>query len=283
MDTTTKIDGRINRKRHLFSPLARRAAAFSRRFSFLMAVTFTLSSIASPHPQFTPSTSSLFTPRKSQAANLPDRFERANQVDIIERNHWAGGERDKSGNLLFSYSQWIMWRWDSTLSEHVVVWWAMTSNDNRHVIQTRLSDGTYRLRIGRRTFESRGFRETWTTYDPEVVNRDVLNKDHRPRMRGELKWPGEIGIDGMASLLSHEEIRRAFARDAIDDNYRKNGEFSWWYSIQEDLRKSRVQEAIRELTRRQKAERDAGQERGFDGPLIIEIPEGVLKPVRVER
>lgn len=293
MDTTTNgnIDGRINiRKRHLFSPLARRAAAFSRRLSFLMAVTFTLSSIASPHPQFTPSTSSLFTPRKSQAANLPDRFERANQVDIIERNNLAGGERDKNGNLLFSYSQWIMWRWDSSRCEHVVVWWVMSDATKQALPTKRSDDGVYHIRLGRKTFESRSFRETWTTYDPELVNREVLDKDYRPRIRGAMVHPDDFAASGWAVLKVHEDrvklsedVRHGRDAFTVEKREKKEGEFAWWFDAQERIKAKDLADEISGRIGGMPADAKASQERGFDGPLIIEITEGVLKPVRVER
>lgn len=82
-------------------------------------------------------------------------------VDMIEVNHC----HDACG--VFRFTQIVLWDWSPDYCRyHVVAWW----------IPERLIDEIdgHTARRSGKTIEGRLMRETWTSYDPEVLNRKVF-------------------------------------------------------------------------------------------------------------
>ena len=87
-------------------------------------------------------------------------------VDLIEVNHCHDDCKR------FRFTQLILWECSPDYRRyHVVVWW----------IPDKLGDelqGLVAKRSGK-TYASAAVRETWTDYDPEVVNRKVFPVEKR--------------------------------------------------------------------------------------------------------
>jgi hypothetical protein len=98
------------------------------------------------------------------------------RVDVAEVNHFY----DDCGKRVFD--QVIFYDWRATESRYHVRAWRLFKSDSQRprldwegrVWVAAWSDGE-RLREVR----AAAFRETWTQYDPELVERDALPKDRR--------------------------------------------------------------------------------------------------------
>jgi hypothetical protein len=104
------------------------------------------------------------------------------RVEAVEINHY----HDANGNPVFS--QLILRRWLrlSTGSGHRVEDWRLIKSDNPLTITSKrgrkqivfTDDGILRV------IEVAKIRETWTQYDPEVVDREVYSQfQRRPYLR----------------------------------------------------------------------------------------------------
>ena len=99
-------------------------------------------------------------------------FESVNidHVDGIEFNHYI----DENGKKIID--QIIFWEWDYYLNTFVVVDWRQYKL--RHPRPRRVEHGEYLIewmdRDKYRRVYSRIYSETWTRYDPEVMNRKIL-------------------------------------------------------------------------------------------------------------
>ena len=105
------------------------------------------------------------------AATIPqeDGAVSREQVDLIERNNYY----DCEGKPVFV--QWILWDWDR--GRHHVVAWRIDKPEfsfNERQLTLTWSDGG-------RLFQIRGryWRETWEQHDPEVAERDILDRRYR--------------------------------------------------------------------------------------------------------
>lgn len=106
------------------------------------------------------------------------------RVDLIELNHFY----DDKGKLVFD--QWIFYDWRGRTSEFVVVAWRLSKDTNFSfpvksyktrqyvfLFHDRKSNGLLRR------VTSPCYRETWTQYDPELVNREKLPQEQRRGLR----------------------------------------------------------------------------------------------------
>ena len=88
------------------------------------------------------------------------------RVDILERNHVY----DRSGRHQFS--QFIGWRWHDDRESFHVQWWRMDRNVQVQPCLVRpgcvavFHDGQVLRRV-----VAESYRESWTTYDPEIRDR----------------------------------------------------------------------------------------------------------------
>lgn len=103
----------------------------------------------------------------------------ADRVSVIEINHvqclWTGKE---------TLVQVIYWRWWTDDQHHVAEWRTLSSQpharfvrDGRQWVEVR-PEGRFRREI-----RADSLRETWTVYDPEVVDRDSLPTPSRLPLR----------------------------------------------------------------------------------------------------
>ena len=114
----------------------------------------------------------------SATSQQPDLVIR-DHVDLIELNHFY----DENGRLVFD--QFIFWNFDYKNSEYVIVAWRLRKNPKWHCLRdyrtnrytTTFSD--FKNRDVMRTITSYCYRESWTQYDPELVNREVLPQEQR--------------------------------------------------------------------------------------------------------
>lgn len=102
-------------------------------------------------------------------AASPPELALVDQVDIIELNHL----HDARGHRTFS--QWIFWRWNHDCRRYEVAAWRMAKHPSTW------SRGTLRIVDGNHIREIRtvSYRETWTRYDPEVVDREFTAPESR--------------------------------------------------------------------------------------------------------
>jgi 1,4-dihydroxy-2-naphthoyl-CoA synthase len=102
------------------------------------------------------------------------------RVDLIEVNHFF----DEQGRLVFD--QVIFYDWSGDHSRYMVRDWRLVKNASQ--LPQRdwqcggylavWQDGEVMRRVG-----SEAMRETWTQYDPELVEREYLPKDERRKLR----------------------------------------------------------------------------------------------------
>lgn len=98
------------------------------------------------------------------------------QVDLIEVNHFY----DEHGRLVFD--QIIFYDWSAEQNRYHVRAWRLLKNVSqvprrnwrRNDWETIWHDGNILRRV-----RSKGARETWTQYDPELVEREFLPKEKR--------------------------------------------------------------------------------------------------------
>jgi len=101
-------------------------------------------------------------------------------VDLVELNHFY----DEHGRLVFD--QVIFYDWSPGDSRYMVRAWRLVKNPN--ILPVRDWDrGGYRSlwQDGEqlRDIHALSFRETWTQYDPELVEREFLPKERRKELR----------------------------------------------------------------------------------------------------
>jgi hypothetical protein len=105
-------------------------------------------------------------------AELPDR------VAMIELNHYY-----KDGARQFD--QLIFYEFDRVTCKHVVRFWKIVEPANLHDYPAPVrgtADHSVRLKDGNgywRNVRSSLYRETWTTYDPERENKQLVEERHR--------------------------------------------------------------------------------------------------------
>jgi hypothetical protein len=101
-------------------------------------------------------------------------------VDLIELNHFY----DEHGRLVFD--QVIFYDWSSSESRYNVRAWRLVKNPSQ-LPQRDWSGGGYSAmwQDGEqiRHIRSKSIRETWTQYDPELVEREYLPKEKRKELK----------------------------------------------------------------------------------------------------
>jgi len=136
------------------------------------------------------------------------------ECDVIELNHLYD-ENGRSG-----LSQFIFYDWHERESRHHVVEWATTRTERkakagilpeefkkryRHELaaMVRPTKEGWRLRFDHmgvvREITARQFRETWTQFDPEIMERENLPKERRRGLSKPLRVP--VLISGERSVL----------------------------------------------------------------------------------
>lgn len=97
-------------------------------------------------------------------------------VDLMELNHFY----DEQGRLVFD--QIIFYDWDKENERFQVRAWRMVKSPNQIPQRDWQNDGYKALWLdneGLRLVISKSIRETWTQYDPELVEREFLPKERR--------------------------------------------------------------------------------------------------------
>ena len=103
----------------------------------------------------------------------------------MEVNHFY----DEQGRLVFD--QVIFYDWSPEHSRHMVRAWRLVKNPTQ-LPERDWRDGGYLGGLaGRRNrsaaFRRASMRESWTQYDPELVEREFLPKERRKELRKELR------------------------------------------------------------------------------------------------
>lgn len=107
-------------------------------------------------------------------ATVPmDRHLMRETVDCVERNEFY----DDEGKRVFC--QWILWDWDG--ARHSVVAWRMNSGQH---FQQRTTQLTWSEGGNLRQVRGAYWRETWTQFDPEVAEREILHRGFRRGLFG---------------------------------------------------------------------------------------------------
>ena len=102
------------------------------------------------------------------------------QVDLIEVNHFY----DDQGRHVFD--QVIFYDWADGHNRHMVRAWRLVKNPAQ-LPQRNWTDGTYVAlwydNDVLRKVQAKAMRESWTQYDPELVEREFLPKEKRKELR----------------------------------------------------------------------------------------------------
>jgi hypothetical protein len=106
------------------------------------------------------------------------------RVDLMEVNHFY----DEQGRLVFD--QVIFYDWSPEHSRYMVRAWRLVKNPTQ-LPERDWRDGGY-LAVWQdgeivRRVQASSMRETWTQYDPELVEREYLPKERRKELRKELR------------------------------------------------------------------------------------------------
>jgi hypothetical protein len=102
------------------------------------------------------------------------------RVDLVEVNHFY----DEQGRLVFD--QTIFYDWSASHSRYMVRAWRLVKNPAQ-LPQRDWQDGGY-VAVWHdgevlRHVSAESMRETWTQYDPELVEREYLPKEQRQELR----------------------------------------------------------------------------------------------------
>lgn len=103
--------------------------------------------------------------------NLP---EKTDACDLIEVNHYF----DENGALLLN--QILFWEWDSREARYQVRSWRLVKRPSMYPqacaegFETTWREGPMQVRV-----TAPKFRETWTQYDPELIERKHLAHEER--------------------------------------------------------------------------------------------------------
>ena len=99
------------------------------------------------------------------------------QCDLLEINHHYTQE----GRLVFT--QYIFYEWDHYNHRHQVIAWRLKTHMKGVLKNRDWVNNTYRFKWNdkgtMREVRSSLFKETWTTFDPELLERDYFPKDRR--------------------------------------------------------------------------------------------------------
>jgi len=106
------------------------------------------------------------------------------KVDLMEVNHFY----DEQGRLVFD--QVIFYDWSPEHSRYMVRAWRLVKNPTQ-LPERDWRDGGY-LAVWQdgeivRRVQAASMRESWTQYDPELVEREFLPKERRKELRKELR------------------------------------------------------------------------------------------------
>ena len=102
------------------------------------------------------------------------------QVDLIEVNHFY----DDQGRLVFD--QVIFYDWDPARGRYDVRAWRLLKKPTQmpqRDVRGRKFFATWHDGEVLRHVEAEAMRESWTQYDPELVEREFLPKDKRRELR----------------------------------------------------------------------------------------------------
>jgi len=121
-------------------------------------------------------------------------------VDVIETNHFY----DEQGRLVFD--QTIYWDWSRDAARYVIRAWRLVKTPN----QIPRRDGAGYLALWNdgellRVVSAPSVRETWTQYDPELVDRNFMPKECRPELAKPFMRPAR-------QLSMCEQMYRAFLK-----------------------------------------------------------------------
>jgi hypothetical protein len=137
------------------------------------------------------------------AAKVPDE-----RVDLIEINHF----HDDQGRPVFD--QIIFYDWSTADRRYQIRDWRLLKNQNQ-VPMRRTSDGDYvavwsdfKSRDVMRQTQAKLVRETWTQYDPELVEREFLPEGRRRKLR-------EMPVQAKTNTDSPIENRATTANNSI--------------------------------------------------------------------
>ena len=102
------------------------------------------------------------------------------QVDLVEVNHFY----DDQGRHVFD--QVIFYDWADGHGRHMVRAWRLVKNPAQ-LPQRNWTDGTYTAlwydNDVLRKVRAKAMRESWTQYDPELIERETLPKEKRTELK----------------------------------------------------------------------------------------------------
>jgi hypothetical protein len=114
------------------------------------------------------------------SAGVPPEISTGEECDLIEVNHFY----DEEGRLVFD--QTIFYDWSPGHSRYMVRAWRLVKNPAQLPIRDWRRGGYVAVwHDGEvlRQVRAQAVRETWTQYDPELVEREYLAKDERRELR----------------------------------------------------------------------------------------------------
>lgn len=106
----------------------------------------------------------------------PQEFVARDEVDLIEVNHYY----DEAGKHVFD--QLIFYDWSGEESRYHVRAWRLIKHPSQfplHDLRTDTYVATWQDGEVLRSVSGDAFRETWTQYDPELLERSALPKSQR--------------------------------------------------------------------------------------------------------
>jgi hypothetical protein len=115
----------------------------------------------------------------------------ADRADVVEVNHYY----DERGSAVFD--QLIFWDWWDSESDYRVFAWRLLKSAAQEPLRDWQRGGyTVRWLDGNvlREVRSGSIRETWTQFDPEVQDRDILPPHRRRGLSGEYRYKIKVRV-----------------------------------------------------------------------------------------
>ncbi len=122
----------------------------------------------------------------------PVRSATVDEVDLVEINHVF----DEQGRLVFD--QVIYYEWSNQDSRYQVRDWRLLKKPSQLPLKN-WRDGNFvsvwhdfKFRDVLREVQAKIVRETWTQYDPELVERDFLPEEKRRKLQQKRRKPAQL-------------------------------------------------------------------------------------------
>ena len=112
-------------------------------------------------------------------STITDENIQTQHIDVLELNHFY----DENGRLVFD--QYIFWEWDRFTKRFQIKAWRLKKPNMPLDLKNKLIyvfEGNQRDKSKIKKIYFYSFRESWTQYDPELLEREFLSREGRKEL-----------------------------------------------------------------------------------------------------